>query len=262
MGVRVSVERARGCGYRKEGGLYLCSGALSEPCPLLPFETHTCPTCGEGIKPARGYTWVDGEKFIPPVVHGTDEHDLVCPLSPLRNEVGQYAENADGSYVSRIGRCGLIWIGEQHYKTAREFMREAAEMGVSRRITAVPKDFLIGETWVLLGHRKAIERACAECGDLPESISLAPSAVGVESTGSPEREGASHSTGPDPDCPVCEGTGYEHRPGIVTAFKPTAIEYIVREGEEDDDEFLEGLEKRGITPVKVIRDTDQQSLEV
>jgi hypothetical protein len=241
MGVRVSVERARGCGYRKEGGLYLCSGELSEPCPLLPFETHTCPTCGEGIKPARGYTWVDPSKLIPAVEHGTPEHNMVCPLGASEAvHVEGTASTEHGSSEHRMGtRCGLIWIGEQHYKTAREFMREAAEMGVSRRITAVPKDFLIGETWVLLGHRKAIERACSECGDLPDT-----------------------GNGPDPDCPVCEGTGYEHRPGIVTAFRPTAIEYIVREGEEDDDEFLEGLEKRGITPVKVIRDTDQQSLEV
>ena len=47
-------------------------------------------------------------------------------------------------------------------------MREASKMGVSRRITAVPRDFVVGETWVLLGHRKAIEKACSECGDLPE----------------------------------------------------------------------------------------------
>lgn len=235
MSVQTRVEGRRGCGYRKPGGLYLVSGELSEPCPLLPYETSVCPTCGEGIRPARGFTWVDGEKFIPPVVHGTDEHDMVCPLSPAREHgnLGKYAENSEGGYVSRIGRCGLIWVGEQHYKTPGEFMREAEKMGVSRRITAVPRDFEIGETWVLLGHRKAITKACSECGD----------------------EGH-----PDPECPVCEGTGYEHRPGIITAFRPTAIEYVVK-GDETDEE-IEALEARGLTPVKVITDEPQAALEV
>jgi hypothetical protein len=82
MAIQTRTEGARGCGYRKPGGLYLVSGELSEPCPLLPFETSVCPTCGEGIRPARGFTWVDGAKFIPPVVHGTHEHTLVCPLAP------------------------------------------------------------------------------------------------------------------------------------------------------------------------------------
>lgn len=45
-------------------------------------------------------------------------------------------------------------------------------------------------------------------------------------------------------------------PGIFQAFKPERIEYVVR-GDETDEE-LEKLQKRGITPVKVVRDTDAQ----
>ena len=235
MGVQVRVEGKRGCGFRKPGGMYLVSGELSEPCPLLPYETHVCPTCGEGIRPARGYTWVDGAKFIPPVEHGTPEHNAACPLAPeyehddLGVAVPALAE--DGSLVSRIGRCGLIWIGEQFY-TPQSFMSEAARMGVSRRITAVPRDFEVGETWVLLGHRKAIQRPCSEgCGD---------------------------EAHPDPECPVCEGTGYEHRAGVLTAFRPTAIEYVVT-GNESDEE-IEALEERGLTPVKVINEEEQEAL--
>jgi hypothetical protein len=240
--MRVSVEGKRGCGWRQPGGLYLVSGDLSEPCPLLPFETTVCPTCGKGIKPARGYTWVDGAKLIPPSEHGTPEHTRMCPLGPkLNREVEGYdgsrpnlpMEDDEGEFVSRIGRCGLIWVGEQHYPTPQEFMREAARMGVSRRITVVPRDFEIGETWVLLGHRKAIERACSEGGDTP---------------------------GGDSECPVCEGTGFEHRPGIITAFQPTGIEYVVK-GDETEEE-LEALEKRGIEPVQVVRSDEQVALEV
>lgn len=253
MAVETRVEGARGCGFRKPGGLYLVSGELSEPCPLLPYETAVCPTCGEGIRPARGFTWVDGEKLIAPVKHGTPEHNACCPLAPEPREITpnpegkgylvtgwpkviprkKDAEWAQRQPLSRIGRCGLIWIGEQFYPTPQSFMREAATMGVSRRITAVPRDFVVGETWVLLGHRKAAEKVCPDCGDEP---------------------------GGDPECPVCEGTTFVHVPGIITAFRPTAVEYVVK-GDETDEE-IEAMEERGLTCVKVIQDEAQAALEV
>lgn len=239
-------DEVRGCGWRKEGGLYLVSGQLSEPCSLLPYETSVCQTCGEGIRPARGFTWVDGEKFIPPVEHDTPEHTAVCPLAPE----GKYRADGDPpffaahvaipandhpqQYVSRLGRCGLIWVGEQHYKTAADFVYEANRLGVSRRITAVPKDFEVGKTWVLLGHRKAIKQLCPDC---PVGDTL---------------------PGGEPDCPLCEGTGTVWLPGVVTAFRPTAIEYVVK-GDETDGE-IEALEKRGITAVRVERIGEQEAM--
>lgn len=224
MSVQIRREGSRGCGVRKAGGLYLVSGELSEPCPLLPVEMKVCPTCGEGIRPARGFTWVDPSKLVPAVDHGTEMHSMMCPFSP----------DARAESPHRMGtRAGLIWIGEVHYPTPQDFMREAARMGVSRRITAVPRDFVIGETWVLLGHRKAIERACPECGD--EAIS-------------------------QEECPVCNDKRVVHIPGIITAFRPSAVEYVVK-GDETDEE-IEALEKRGLTPVKVINEESQAALEV
>lgn len=38
MTVRTSIETARGCGFRQPGGLYLVSGALSDPCDRLPLQ--------------------------------------------------------------------------------------------------------------------------------------------------------------------------------------------------------------------------------
>jgi hypothetical protein len=46
----------------------------------------------------------------------------------------------------------------------------------------------------------------------------------------------------------------DYAPGIITLFRPTALEYVLKQGEEHDTELLESLEKRGISPVKVIRD--------
>ena len=222
------IEGRRGCGFRKPGGLYLVSDGLTEPCPLLPVEMTVCATCGQGIRPARGYTWVDGGKVVPPQIHGGTQHTAVCPFGPG----GTKEQIIDGDYQSRLGRCGLIWIGEAFYPTADSFMDEANRMGVSRRITAVPRDFVVGETWVLLGHRKAIERVCPECGDDAR----------------------------DEECPVCSDTRKVHRPGIVTAFRPSAIEYVVK-GDETDEE-IETMERRGLTCVRVTNDEAQGVLEV
>ena len=53
-----------------------------------------------------------------------------------------------------LGPVGLIWVGEKFYPTPRAFLAEAKRMGISRRISAVPKGFMVGETWVLFAHRK------------------------------------------------------------------------------------------------------------
>jgi hypothetical protein len=139
------VEARRGCGWRKPGGLYLVADAPAEPCPLLPVPLHVCPTCGEGIKPARSWTWVDADKLLGlPLPHPAETraaHALACPLG------------------IRLGRAGLLWIGEAFYPSPQAFMREAARMGISRRITAVPRDFQPGRTWVLCAHRSTIAPA-------------------------------------------------------------------------------------------------------
>lgn len=141
--IYASAEGPRGCGYRQGGGLYLVAGKLSEPCPKLPIELEVCPTCGEGIKPARGWSWIRPDPLLDPGPHGSKRHEAACPL-------GTAIDWSEGR------RAGLVWIGEKFYPTPGEFMREAAKMGVSRRITVVPRDFVIGETWIALAHRKAV----------------------------------------------------------------------------------------------------------
>jgi hypothetical protein len=51
-------------------------------------------------------------------------------------------------------RAGLLWIGHGHYPTPVNFSAEVRELGISRRITNIPKGFKVGSTWVFLAHRK------------------------------------------------------------------------------------------------------------
>jgi len=86
-------ERRRGCGYRQPGGLYLVAEALARACGKFPLLVHTCPTCGAGIKPARGWTWVDGTALfaaqpcrnaaVPSNYYGTVEQGCYCDACPI-----------------------------------------------------------------------------------------------------------------------------------------------------------------------------------
>lgn len=130
------TEGKRGCGYRKPGGLYLRFDGSGRACGRLPLPLRVCPTCGAGIKPTRGWQWIDSAPYIRNNPCRTPEECGGCPM------------NGD------MGKVGLIWVGEAFYPTPEEFIREGDTMGISRRIAAVPRGFVIGETWVWMAHRK------------------------------------------------------------------------------------------------------------
>lgn len=156
MDVYISYESRRECGYRNPGkggmGIYLIGSGVFQPCERLPFPLEACPCCGGGIKPARGFTWIDPTRlfdaFASPAcseqfgveVEGLDHDHEHCYLCNPAATAGDHA--------------GLIWIGEKFYKTAGEFMSEAHRMGISRKLGALPTDFAIGKTVVYLAHRK------------------------------------------------------------------------------------------------------------
>lgn len=197
MNIITVRERKRGCGYRKPGALYLRTDGLGRECGALPIELTVCPTCQHGIKPARApWTWINLAKFAEK--RGCDKPDG-CGNCPIAD--------------AKIQMAGLIWIGKQYYKTPADFTREAQEMGLSRKINSIPKDFKLGETWVCIAHRKAI--SVLEVGKEPQ-----------------------------------------FKPGIFHVFRPSRIEYCVKEG--DSQEKLERMEKRGITLVKVERTEEMQ----
>jgi hypothetical protein len=135
--IKTLIERRRGCGYRKGGGLYLVADGPGVPCCKLPIPTLICPTCRGGIKPSRGWTWIDLAHFVD---RGPCLSQFAgCPLSPEK--------------IHLLGLAGLVWVGEKFY-TPASFVKEAQDMGISRRIPHLPKSFRLGETWVALGHRK------------------------------------------------------------------------------------------------------------
>lgn len=130
-------EARRACGYRKVGGLYLCGNGGGIPCCKLPVLLHVCPTCNGGVKQTRGWTWIDPRPWL---------EGKTCSKPELGCAAG-----IPGALGERVG---LLWIGEQFYKTPADFSAEANAMGISRRITAMPRGFKLGEHWVFLAHPK------------------------------------------------------------------------------------------------------------
>jgi hypothetical protein len=148
------TESKRGCGYRKKGGKYFVSDGISRPCGKLPIPLTVCPCCNQGIKQSRGFTWiswklleVDECKFGE---YGTDSYCHNCPF--------RFPLNTDE-------KLGLMWVGEKYYPSTSDFTKEAFAMGVSKRISQVPKDFVLGSTWICLGHPEAVVKA-GDTGEL------------------------------------------------------------------------------------------------
>ena len=144
------IEPKRGCGYRKVGGLYLIGTGIALPCDGLPLEIKNCPVCGYRIPFTRGFMWVRKEyiAYYSKEKHfskgGKCECHYTCPICHPEN-------HSEKLY-------GLMWVGEYFYKTPEDFIAEAEELGVSKRIPVIPSRLKIGKTWVLLAHKKVLVR--------------------------------------------------------------------------------------------------------
>jgi len=159
--VTILYEKKRGCGYRKAGktgmGIYLMGDLFAESCERLPFGLAPCKECTRrGLRCqmtfSRAPTWIGPEKlFTPELEPRCHPSDLLKPVSAA-------------TLPHRHGQCPmcsppkkglLIWIGRGHYSIS-SFNREAAEMGISRKLTSIPRGFEIGKHWVYLAHVHAI----------------------------------------------------------------------------------------------------------
>lgn len=145
MEIKTVYDRERGCGWRSEGGLYLMSDGESRGCGLMPLPLKTCPACGSGLEPSRSFRWIEPAKLFADQPKGCSKDDCDnCPLSEPR--------------ILTLGKALLDWVGKRYYKTPEAWLQEAREQGISRRIHAIPKGFVVGKTWVFLAHERAIER--------------------------------------------------------------------------------------------------------
>src|SRR5262245_57985449 len=103
----MAVEAKRGCGFRKVGGLYLVTDKLGVPCGGLPIPLHVCPTCGEGIKQTRGWTWISARKLLAGDRNCGASHCPACPVSHPPE------------------KAGLTWVGGRFYPKPEDWTREA-----------------------------------------------------------------------------------------------------------------------------------------
>jgi hypothetical protein len=70
--------------------------------------------------------------------------------------VCQPAQFENEAICEPVGKCGLLWIGEQYYPTPQAWMEEANRLGVSRRIAAIPRGFIVGKSWVFVAHPQVL----------------------------------------------------------------------------------------------------------
>lgn len=201
----MAIETERACGFRKVGGLYLVGGLVASSCHRLPFSVGACPHCGNGIKYHRGWKWI-----LPASLFGK------CPECIKK-------QNSECGYECAMcfppdGKHGLVWIGKKFY-TPESYTAESKAMGVSKRISAVPKQFELGKTIVYLAHLRAGREYVRD-----EEVSITE-----ESFQMTEKK----------------------VPAVFLVFKPTAIEKIITESMSKDEKEMEKLRKQGITPVPV-----------
>lgn len=140
----MAIEPKRGCGYRKVGGTYLAGPLTGDPCHRLPFPLGICPTCKSGIKQTRGWTWVEPVGLLKESCDGAydNAHCGICKVCDPFELCGE--------------QVGLLWVGEKFYSETKDFIKEAVELGISRRIPAVPNDFVLGLHYVFLAHPEAL----------------------------------------------------------------------------------------------------------
>lgn len=147
----MAVEARRGCGYRKVGGLYVVGDYSGEPCERLPVPIIPCTVCGECLKFSRSWAWVK-PKYILEGARTCTHHEPHCGRCPVCSPelIGQTCQPHD--------KVGLLWVGKQFYKSPAEWVDEAVKLGISRRIAAIPKGFVLGKTLLFFAHQEAIQR--------------------------------------------------------------------------------------------------------
>lgn len=229
----MSIEAKRGCGYRKAGGIYVIgdlSGAI--PAEYLPF-------CID-YPFSRGMTWAQSERLF-----------ATC------------LDETAGGYRA-FGRLGLMWVGEQHYKTPGDFTTEAIEMGVSRRVAFLPKDLKVGDP-IAAAHLRAVRTwndpmCCPEAlvPNVPVSMHCMRCRYVIEAKVLANTfRMIARTTWP---CPICtedfgldvgRGENPDGIAGVFCLFRMTKVEVVLPESVAQDLEIVKRCTERGVEIVAV-----------
>lgn len=221
-------DKERLCGWRKNG-LYLRADGPSQSCGMLPLMLRDCACCGHAIKLTRGLQRVNVEKLI--------ENE--------RCSYGTDNENCRLCLINRTRMGYLIGVGAKFYKSQWDYMREAIEQGISKRIAQIPRDLEVGKSVILIGHPKVFSELVPEEAIDQPVIEIEEDAVQKRL---PMIEGHSLTTGRMVAKDIA---------GVICLFVPTAIEYVVN-GQEADEQ-LQRLADRGISLVRIHRLEEKQA---
>lgn len=238
----MAVEPVRGCGHREVGGLYLCGEGITMVCCRLPSEILPCEHCGQVLKQSRQWTWQSPEYLLA----GSKARCMNEDWENMKPSFVIFPAMCPIAEPAKLGRVGLLWVGERHY-TPDTFKIEAAEMGVSKRIGGIPKDYDFGNPpLVFLGHPNAVVKGFEHRYRLTDDGRKWSQWISCEHPQGPE---APHLL-PGPIQPK----EWEHRPqtfpGIFFVFRPTKVELIVTESMLKTKE-VQALVKKGVVPVIV-----------
>lgn len=239
----MSIEARRGCGFRKCGGIYVM-GDLSDavPAEFLPF-------CCE-FPFTRALQLVEGERLF-----------RTC------------ADPKAGGF-GRFMKLGLMYVGSSFY-TPDSFLREAREMGVSKRVSSIPAEVLPGDP-VALAYIAAIPTGidldatagpfgdviealhCSACRNVPVATAAVNGLTGIGSRLAYrercERLLAERTEGDITELPKYRALP-KHDPrqvaGVFCLFRMRAVEVVLPESVAKDPDIRAKCAARMVTIVAV-----------
>lgn len=199
----MATEARRGCGYRKVGGLYIVSGTNFDFCHRTPVKTPEIEFF-RGYKEINPYHTIGGRcnKFHEIELRngGANYHCYLCSI----------CNPPDQDHMH-----GLMFVGEGYY-TPESFMNEAVKLGVSKRISKIPENLVLGDSIIYVAYKYMKFPLKDNDGKI---------------------------------------FAWESMPAIFMSFVPDRIEKIITESQSKNEELMKGLEEKGITPV-IVPDND------
>ena len=217
--IETREEHQRRCGWRKEGGLYLAGGDVVV---LSGCKKRLRRTAREaGIVLSRGWAWVDtGE-----ILDGCKWDSMVVFAEPLAGSPSELLMSPG---------CGSLHGGS---------LCPLSDPPQRAGLLWIPKAYY---PWPLCFYQEASALGIAfRIRALPKGFEIGKTMVLL-----------AHVNAVFNDRSLHEYRELAYIPGIYAAFIPQAVEYVVK-GTETEEE-LQGLVKKGITPVRIERKEAKQ----